>query len=189
MQRFRCRQPGGPPRGMARRRRLRDLARRCSAGATWFVTARRASPPRGIAGPLAVDLVLFSRVCTPPQHHGAHRRETLAHVALPATLERSAYVWVASALFAWTCLAWQEIPVPAVPRSHAPWRYACIGVQLAGVWMTVRAAGVIDVLDLAGIRQAHGRLRARSSRSSALTTSCATRSTWAGCSSRSERRP
>src|SRR3954453_7153797 len=115
--------------------------------------------PRGIAGPLAVDLLLFSVFAL---HHsimartGAKRWLT-EH--FPAALERSAYVWVASLLFAWTCLSWQQIPL-LLYQVDAPWRYACFGVQLAGVWMTARAAGVIDVLDLAGIRQAHGRLRA-----------------------------
>jgi protein-S-isoprenylcysteine O-methyltransferase Ste14 len=33
----------------------------------------------------------------------------------------------------------------------------CVGVQVVGLWMTLRSAGVIDVLELAGIKQAMGR--------------------------------
>ena len=112
--------------------------------------------PRGIAGPLVIDLLLFSVFAL---HHSIMARSGAKRWLarhLPAPLERSAYVWVASALFAWTCLSWQRIPL-LLYQVDAPWRYACVAIQLAGVWMTVRAAGVIDVLDLAGIRQAQGR--------------------------------
>ena len=109
----------------------------------------------GLAGPVAWNVGLFTVFAL---HHSVMARtgakRWLTRV-LPAALERSAYVWIASALFAWTCLAWQEVP-GLVYRLDAPWKYAGTALQLAGVWIALRSADVLDVLDLAGIRQAMG---------------------------------
>ena len=40
-----------------------------------------------------------------------------------------------------------------------PWKGACLALQAAGVWLTLRSAGVIDPLELAGIRQVLGTVR------------------------------
>ena len=40
-----------------------------------------------------------------------------------------------------------------------PWQGACRALQAWGVWLTLRSAGVIDPLELAGIRQVLGRVR------------------------------
>jgi protein-S-isoprenylcysteine O-methyltransferase Ste14 len=112
-------------------------------------------PAGGSAAPIAWNLGLFTVFAL---HHSVMARSGVKRWltrALPAVLERSAYVWIASALFAWTCLAWQEIP-GLLYRLDAPWKYGGMALQLAGVWVTLRSAGVIDVLDLAGIRQAMG---------------------------------
>ena len=77
---------------------------------------------------------------------------------MPPALERSSYVWIASLLFILTCAWWREIPVVLYDVPW-PWKGACLAVQLWGVWLTLRSAGVIDPLELAGIRQVLGRVR------------------------------
>ncbi len=72
---------------------------------------------------------------------------------LPAELERSTYVWVASGLFALTCLLWQELPGSLYATSG--WlRVGGLAVQLGGLLMTGWAVSMLDPLELAGIRQA-----------------------------------
>jgi protein-S-isoprenylcysteine O-methyltransferase Ste14 len=68
----------------------------------------------------------------------------------PPDLERSIYVWVASILFILVCALWR--PVPGVV-----WNVAGVAawglwaLQAAGVWLTLRSAGVLDVRELAGV--------------------------------------
>jgi methanethiol S-methyltransferase len=118
-----------------------------------------APPPRAVAGALAANLALFSIFVA---HHSimarsGAKRWLVRHV--PPPLERTLYVWIGSLLFLVTCAWWQEIPV-LVYRAEDAWRWLGRAGQLAGVWLTLRAAGAIDPLDLAGIRQAQGRARA-----------------------------
>ena len=71
---------------------------------------------------------------------------------VPRDLERSVYVWIASALFMAVCWLWQ--PLPGViwevrgMASSAFW-----ALQLIGVILTLRAARVVGVWELAGVRQ------------------------------------
>ncbi len=72
---------------------------------------------------------------------------------LPPAIERTVYVWFASALLVGVCVLWQ--PVPGVMYSvDGIWRVVLYGLQAAGGLLTMRGAGVIDPLELAGIRQA-----------------------------------
>lgn len=72
---------------------------------------------------------------------------------VPADLERSVYVWVASLMFLAVCWLWQ--PLPGVAWNvTGPWRWLMFGIQLAGVVLTERAASIIGVWELAGVRQA-----------------------------------
>lgn len=117
--------------------------------------AFEAPEPAALAGALAANLALFGIFAA---HHsimarsGAKRR--LGRY-LPPALERTLYVWIGSVLFLVTCAWWQEIPV-LLYRVDGAWQLPCRAVQLAGVWLTLRAAGAIDPLELAGIRQAQG---------------------------------
>src|SRR5690606_5557040 len=62
------------------------------------------------------------------------------------------YVWLASLLFLAVCLLWR--PVPGVLwEVHGPARFLLYAVQMAGVVVTLRSAALIDVRDLAGLRQ------------------------------------
>jgi protein-S-isoprenylcysteine O-methyltransferase Ste14 len=89
-------------------------------------------------------------------HHSLFARDAIkrrvAHV-IPAHLERSIYVWIASLLFVGVLLAWQLVE-GMVYRVDGAARWILYAVQLTGVYLTVRAARAIDPLELAGIRQA-----------------------------------
>jgi len=103
-------------------------------------------------GAIAFDIALFSVFAL---HHSIFARipvRALVRRIVPEQLERSAYVWVASLMLIGVCYGWR--PVPGVLwHISKPWSWAIMAVQLAGIWWTLRSAAVIDVLDLAGVRQ------------------------------------
>jgi protein-S-isoprenylcysteine O-methyltransferase Ste14 len=102
--------------------------------------------------PVAVDSALFTTFAL---HHSIFARTGLkAAVArvLPATLERSAYVWVASLLFIGVCALWQPIAGVAW-RLVGLWRVAGFALQLAAGVVTLVAARQLGMLRLAGIQQ------------------------------------
>jgi len=72
---------------------------------------------------------------------------------IPAPLERSTYVLIASLLFLLMVAAWQ--PVPGVWYRVEGWPVWLLrGIQLAGIGLTLLAARAIDAFELAGLRQA-----------------------------------
>jgi protein-S-isoprenylcysteine O-methyltransferase Ste14 len=72
---------------------------------------------------------------------------------VPAELERTTYVWVASLLFFLVVLAWQ--PVPGVVYQVDGWpRWILYAVQAAGVVLTLLAGSAIDPRELTGVQQA-----------------------------------
>lgn len=71
---------------------------------------------------------------------------------VPPDLERSLYVWIASALFLIVCWLWQPLP-GIVWEVRPPVSYALVLVQLLGVALTLRAARIVGVWDLAGVKQ------------------------------------
>ena len=99
-----------------------------------------------------LDAVLFTGFAL---HHSLFARtgmkQRLARL-LPAAVERTAYVWLASALLVAVCVLWQSVP-GVVYRAEGVWRLLLYGVQVAGAFLTLRGAAVIDPLELAGIRQ------------------------------------
>jgi protein-S-isoprenylcysteine O-methyltransferase Ste14 len=100
-----------------------------------------------------IDVALFSVFAL---HHSVFaRRPVRAFVQsrVPAHLERSVYVWVASLMLIAVCAAWRAVP-GALWQLQPPWTWAAMVLQLFGVWLTLRAATVIDPLDLAGLRRA-----------------------------------
>jgi protein-S-isoprenylcysteine O-methyltransferase Ste14 len=74
---------------------------------------------------------------------------------IPPSLERSAYVWIASALFIATCAWWQPVPGTAWKISGVPARILSF-CQLVGGVFCVLSARRLDVFELAGMRQAFG---------------------------------
>ena len=114
------------------------------------------SEPGSTAASLAINLALFTVFA---MHHSVFARTgakaLIAHAAGPA-LERSVYVWIASALFLGVCVWWQPV-AGQLWLVGAPWSWVLHGLQVAGAVLTLAAARRLDVLELAGVAQAHGR--------------------------------
>ena len=109
-------------------------------------------PEGGGVRAAVVDVLLFSAFAL---HHSVFARGAvrawMARIVQPR-LERSAYVWTASLLFVAVCALWQ--PVAGVAwEVQGPWRWVLAAGQAAGVWITLRSASMIDVLELSGVRQ------------------------------------
>jgi methanethiol S-methyltransferase len=104
------------------------------------------------AGAVAIDVLLFSAFAL---HHSVFARgrvRTWVARTVPPTLERSAYVWVASLLFIGVCALWQ--PVPGVVWAvTGPLRWLLVAVQAAAVLVILRSATMLDILELSGVRQ------------------------------------
>ncbi len=103
--------------------------------------------------PILLDLGLFTVFAL---HHSVFARgrvRSWVTRTVPPALERSFYVWVASLLFIAVCALWQPVGgvAWAIPR---PFGWLLYVVLAGGVWLSVRSAGVIDIWDLAGVRQA-----------------------------------
>jgi protein-S-isoprenylcysteine O-methyltransferase Ste14 len=131
----------------------------------WFVffyyavLGHRAAPRHALIQNIVIDVLLFGVFAA---HHSLFARERVKQLVtrwLPPSLERSVYVWLASLLFAFVCFAWKSVPGGEIYRIGG-WMGVWIrGVQVFGLLLTARAAAVLDVLDLAGIRQALGTVR------------------------------
>ena len=105
--------------------------------------------------PLAFNTALFTVFAL---HHSVLARsgaKRLVERQLGPALERASYVWLSSALFLACCLWWREVPgvVYSLPAALHPLGWL---VQAAGIALTLEAARRLDVLDLAGVRQAIG---------------------------------
>jgi protein-S-isoprenylcysteine O-methyltransferase Ste14 len=108
------------------------------------------------ATPLSVavitNLILFGIFAA---HHSIFARgvtKQWVERIIPARLERSFYVWVASLLLMVTWRLWQLVDGQLYDVGGV-WQWPMYVVQLAGVHLTLRAAGFLDFLELAGIRQ------------------------------------
>ena len=103
--------------------------------------------------PVVVNVLLFSVFAL---HHSVFARTPvkvwIQRVA-PPPFERSTYVWIASLMFVVTCWSWQPVP-GVVYRLDGAARLAAYAVQAAGLVLTVLGARALDVLALAGVRQA-----------------------------------
>ena len=87
-------------------------------------------------------------------HHSVFARaqvRSLIARTVPQGLERSLYVWLASLLLILVCALWRPIPGAAWQvEGVAAW--PLYAMQLAGVWLTLRSAAIIDVGELAGLK-------------------------------------
>ena len=101
---------------------------------------------------IVFNIVLFSVFAL---HHSVFARDTFRNAVtrFVGPLERSAYVWIASALFIATCAWWQ-------PVAGVMWRFdepAIVwlmrALQIVGVWLSLRSAAIIDLRQLSGIAQ------------------------------------
>lgn len=108
------------------------------------------TPPLGTA--IAWDLALFTLFAL---HHSVFARErvrSLVARTVPAALERSFYVWIASLLLIAVCALWRPV-TGAAWSIAAPLGWLMYGVLGLGVWISIRSAQAIDVWELAGVRQ------------------------------------
>ena len=102
--------------------------------------------------PALVDVALFSAFSL---HHSFFARTGVKRWLtrrIPAELERSVYVWVASLLFIATCALWQPVPGLIWNVTGLPARVLAT-LQLAGGIASVQMARQLDVWQLSGIRQ------------------------------------
>jgi methanethiol S-methyltransferase len=108
----------------------------------------------GTIDPRAVvaDVTLFTVFAL---HHSLFARDTVRKriTRSVGALERSTYVWIASALFIAVCAWWQPIAGAAWRIDEPPIVWLVRAGQLLGVWLTLRSALMIDFLELAGVRQ------------------------------------
>jgi protein-S-isoprenylcysteine O-methyltransferase Ste14 len=135
------------------------------ASLAWFVyfyyaiLGHRAAPRDALIPRLASDVLLFTAFAG---HHSIFARQGVKQRVtrwIPASLERSVYVWIASILFVIVCAAWRPIPGGELYELMSWGAWLARGVQALGLLLTARAAGVLDTLELAGIRQARGDVR------------------------------
>jgi len=112
---------------------------------------------REAAGPIntravVADVTLFTVFAL---HHSMFARDTVRKriTRTVGVLERSTYVWIASALFIAVCAWWQPIAGAAWRIDEPALVWLVRAGQLLGVWLTLRSALMIDVLELAGLRQ------------------------------------
>jgi protein-S-isoprenylcysteine O-methyltransferase Ste14 len=71
---------------------------------------------------------------------------------VPHDLERSVYVWIASLLFLAVCWMWRPLP-GVVWHTTGVAFWMVLGIQMAGAALTLRAAAIVGVWELAGVRQ------------------------------------
>ena len=119
---------------------------------SYSVTFGEIVPGNAAPGAIAFDVALFTVFAL---HHSVFARlrvRGFVRRTFPDQLERSVYVWVASLMLIGVCYNWR--PVPGVAwQVSSPWIWGIRGVQLAGIWLTLRGAAVIDGFELAGVRQ------------------------------------
>jgi protein-S-isoprenylcysteine O-methyltransferase Ste14 len=119
----------------------------------YFVAFGRPAASADTIPPILADTTLFTAFAL---HHSLLARSGAKQWVtrrVSSRLERSLYVWVASLLFLVVCLAWQPVP-GVVYHVTGVWTVLNWFGMATGAWLTVRAAGVLDPLELAGIRQA-----------------------------------
>ena len=113
-----------------------------------------ATPP-GVGNPLppiGIDTALFTAFAFHHSLFARSRAKAWVQRMVPAELERSVYVWIASLSFIAVCVFWQ--PVPGVLWQITGWaRQALTVLQIVAMLLTVVAARRLGVLQLAGISQ------------------------------------
>lgn len=130
---------------------------------TYLVTFGETPPPGDARPPgpaLVMNIVLFAVFAT---HHSLLARPRFkAWIAriVPPELERSTYVWTASALFLLTCWAWARTGRDVYDADSVA-AGLLTAVQALGVLLVVMTIRRLDHLEIAGIRQLQTRERHR----------------------------
>jgi hypothetical protein len=107
------------------------------------------------AGAVTWNVTIFTLFAL---HHSIFARMRIRNwvaQTVPAELERSVYVWIASLLFIAVCAWWRPV-AGTVWQATASASWVLWAVQAAGVWLTLRSAVALDFLELAGVRRPEG---------------------------------
>jgi len=117
---------------------------------SYVTTFGTPAPDGDLAAPITWNVALFSIFAL---HHSvfarARVRRWIARI-VPAELERSFYVWVASLLFIAVCALWRPLPGMAW-EADGVLLWVLRLLQAAGVWLTLRSAALLDFRELAGL--------------------------------------
>jgi protein-S-isoprenylcysteine O-methyltransferase Ste14 len=104
---------------------------------------------------VAMDTALFTAFALHHSLFARRRFKAIVERHVSSALERSLYVWVASALLMLVLSWW--VPVPGLAwQIERPWSALCHAAQLGGLVLTGYASGRLGVMRLAGIPQATG---------------------------------
>ena len=102
------------------------------------------------AAAVAWNVVLFTAFAA---HHSIFARDAV-RVRIERFFpgrERSVFVWVASLALAAVCAAWRGVPGVAW-EAGGPAAWVLYGTRAAGIVLTLRAAAILDIWELAGTR-------------------------------------
>jgi hypothetical protein len=126
-----------------------------AASLGWFVFSYFVRFPTLAATAPAVtaaawNVVLFTAFAA---HHSIFARDAV-RVRIERLFpgrERSVFVWVASLALAAVCVAWRGVPGLAW-EAGGPGAWVLYGTRAAGIVLTLRAAAILDIWELAGTR-------------------------------------
>jgi protein-S-isoprenylcysteine O-methyltransferase Ste14 len=101
---------------------------------------------------LIADVVLFSVFAL---HHSLFARDAFRKwiTRLVGSLERSVYVWIASALFIAVCALWRPVAGVAWRVDQPALAWCIVAGQIVGIWLSLRSASLIDIRELSGVKQ------------------------------------
>ncbi len=117
---------------------------------SYFVALDRVAPRGAGLRDTVINIGLFTAFAV---HHSLFARtgvKSLMSRLLPAPLERSIYVWVASLLFIAVCVLWRPLP-GELYRLDGGTAMFLYGIQALAIILTIIASSALGVLDLAGI--------------------------------------
>lgn len=117
---------------------------------SYFVRFPALAAHGATTAPLTWDVVLFTVFAL---HHSVFARDgvrLLIERVCPGQ-ERPLFVWAASLLFAAVCAAWQGIP-GTVWHADGAAAWGLYLARAAGMVLTLRAAAILDIWELAGTR-------------------------------------
>ncbi|HKB12849.1 MAG TPA: isoprenylcysteine carboxylmethyltransferase family protein [Vicinamibacterales bacterium] len=117
--------------------------------AWWYLFEAGRDRPFGGGGAIAVDTALFTIFAL---HHSVFARDAAKRWLdrIPPNLVRSVYVYAASLLLIFVCVAWRPIG-GEIYRAEGMLEPALIALQLIGLAVIARSVARIDPLELAGI--------------------------------------
>jgi methanethiol S-methyltransferase len=121
----------------------------------WLVLFRLADAPAAVDAPAVALLANVALYTLFARHHSLLARpgaKRWMRATLPAHLERTLYVWVASLLFIALCVLWQPLP-GRLFRLAGPTAWALVVLRLVGAVIAVVGSRGIDLNEFMGVRE------------------------------------